>query len=120
MLLLAADDPRQRHAAARRTMLAAVLTQLAAEAEAGRTKISHWRCQQLDDIAIETCQMQKSAADSALVAVLVRGAGDESLLSESALHAVLQRALEVLEPSWKTVTERGVSLPHRDVAAAMS
>ena len=95
-------------------MLAAVLAQLAAEAEAGRAALSDWRCQQLDELAVKLSRTSESEADAALVATLVCGANSDSLLSEGALHSVLERALEVLEPSWRDASERGaLTAPNR-------
>ena len=98
-------------------ILSSVLTQLTAEAEAGRAAISDWRCQKLDELAIKLVRCQESEADAALVAALVRGAGADSLLSENALQSVLQQALQVLEPIWRNLSEQGLHLCHRDAAS---
>lgn len=90
-------------------MVAALIAQLVADARSGLAAIRDWRCLQLDELAARLTEDPEVEADADLVAALVRGEEYDSLLSDSALESVLEKALQVLEPAWKNRTETGAS-----------
>ena len=96
--------------AARHTMLAALIEQLVSDARSGCAVVRDWRCAQLNEAAIQIARKADTEADANLVAALVCGMNDESLLSESALQAVIQHAVQLLEPAWKAVSVSGAQL----------
>ena len=106
-----ADAPAKGQGTARHMMLAALVAHLMADARSGRAALYDWRCAQLDELALRLTRDPETEVDAALVAALVCGTEDDCLLSESALQAVVQQVLLVLEPAWKITTTSGALLP---------
>ncbi len=99
-------------------MLAALIAQLVKDARCGLAVLPDWRCAQLDELALQITRNFETEADAELVAALVCGTNDESLLSEPALQAFVQQAALLLEPAWTTVPESGaLSLVPYHIAA---
>ncbi len=99
-------------------MLAALIAQLVKDSRVGLAVLSDWRCAQLDELALQITRNSGTEADARLVAALVCGTNNESLLTEPALQAIIQEAVLLLEPAWKTVQKSGaLSLFPQDIAA---
>ena len=88
-------------------MLAALVAQLVKDAHMGLAVLPDWRCVHLDEIALQITRNFGTEVDARLVAALVCGTNDESLLTEPALQAIIQQAVLLLEPAWKTDQESG-------------
>ena len=101
-------DAQKGQVTLRHTMLAALIAQLVQDARSGLAVLRDWRCAPLDELALQlTTRNILIEADVNLVAALVCGTDDQSLLTEPALQAFVQQAVLLLDPAWKTVRVSG-------------